>query len=42
VAIDDFDRRKDQRFWRDLVDSIPIWDRLIEEFNAEVGVKRAP
>jgi cysteine synthase len=42
VTIDDFDRRKDQRFWRGLVDSVPMWDRLIEEFNAEVGVKRAP
>jgi cysteine synthase len=41
VAIDDFDRRRDQRFWRELVDSIPAWDRLIDEFNAEVGAKRA-
>src|SRR4029077_15505508 len=41
VAIDDFDRRKDQRFWRGLVDTIPTWDRLIEEFNAEVGAERA-
>ena len=41
VPLADFDRRKDQRFWRDLVDSIPAWDRLIEEFNAEVGAARA-
>jgi cysteine synthase len=41
VAIDDFDRRKDQRFWRGLVDAIPAWDRLIEKFNAEVGAERA-
>jgi len=41
VAIDDFDRRRDQRFWRDLVDGIPMWDRLIEDFNAEVGARRA-
>jgi cysteine synthase len=41
VTIDEFDRRKDQRFWRGLVDSVPTWDRLIEDFNAEVGVKRA-
>jgi cysteine synthase len=40
VAIEDFDRRRDQRFWRELVDSIPMWDRLIEDFNAEVGAKR--
>ena len=41
VAIDDFDRRRDQRFWRGLVDSIPTWDRLIEDFNAEAGARRA-
>lgn len=41
VSIEDFDRRKDQRFWRSLVDGIPQWDRLIEEFNAEAGEKRA-
>ena len=41
VPIEDFDRRKDQRFWRGLVDSVPAWDRLIEEFNAEVGARRA-
>jgi hypothetical protein len=23
------------------VDSIPTWDRLIEDFNAEVGARRA-
>ena len=40
VPIGDFDRRRDQRFWRNLVDSIPAWDRLIEEFNAEVGAGR--
>jgi cysteine synthase len=37
VSVEDFDRRKDQRFWRGLVDAIPAWDRLIDEFNAEVG-----
>jgi cysteine synthase len=41
VTIDDFDRRRDQRFWRDLVAGIPQWDRLIDEFNAEVGAGRA-
>jgi cysteine synthase A len=33
VPLADFDRRKDQRFWRALVDTIPAWDRLITEFN---------
>ena len=41
TSIDDFDRRRDQRFWRGLVDSIPAWDKLIREFNMEVGVQRA-
>jgi cysteine synthase len=41
VPIDDFDRRKGQRFWRGLVDGIAAWDRLIEEFNAEVGAEHA-
>jgi hypothetical protein len=37
VPIKDFDRRKHQAFWRGLVESIPAWDRMIEEINAEVG-----
>ncbi|MGZ3291899.1 MAG: pyridoxal-phosphate dependent enzyme [Xanthobacteraceae bacterium] len=37
VSVEDFDRRKSQDFWRSLVDSIPAWDRLIQDFNAEVG-----
>src|SRR5215472_11593466 len=37
VSIDDFDRRKSQDFWRGLVDTIPAWDRLIEDFNDEVS-----
>jgi hypothetical protein len=31
----------DEVAWRGLVDSIPTWDRLIEDFNAEVGARRA-
>jgi cysteine synthase A len=37
ISVEDFDRRKNQDFWRGLVDTIPAWDRLIEDFNAEVG-----
>jgi hypothetical protein len=40
VALEDFDRRREQRFWRDLVATIPAWDRLIHEFNLEAGVGR--
>jgi hypothetical protein len=39
--LEDFDARKGQEFWDGLVDSIPVWDRLIQEFNAEVGVRTA-
>jgi cysteine synthase len=41
VRFDDFEKRKDQSFWRGLVDSIPAWDRLIESFNSEAGVARS-
>jgi len=40
VSLDDFEQRRDQRFWRSLVDGIPTWDRLIDDFNAEVGAAR--
>jgi cysteine synthase A len=43
VSIEDFERRRDQRFWRGLVEGMPAWDRLIEAFNADVGgALRAP
>ncbi len=38
VTLDDFEQRKNQSFWRGLVDTIPAWDRLIEDMNAEVGL----
>ena len=38
VTLGDFERRKHQAFWRGLVDTIPAWDRLIEDMNAEVGL----
>ena len=39
ISVEDFDRRKNQRFWQDLVASIPVWDRLIQQFNAEIDNK---
>jgi cysteine synthase len=36
VSVGDFDRRRHQEYWQSLVDTIPVWDRLIGEFNAEV------
>jgi hypothetical protein len=41
VSVEDFDRRKDASFWKDLQDSIPAWDRLIAEFNVETGAQHA-
>jgi cysteine synthase len=41
VSVEDFDRRRKQKFWQDLADTIPAWDRQIENFNAEIG-RNAP
>jgi hypothetical protein len=40
VPLADFDRRRDQRFWRGLQGAIPVWDRMIEDFNARTGLNR--
>jgi hypothetical protein len=40
IALEAFDRRKDQSFWQQLQASIGVWDRLIEDFNRETGVTR--
>ena len=38
VSVEDFDRRKDQSFWREVAGAASEWDRLIAEFNGEAGV----
>ncbi len=38
VSIEDFERRRHPAFWRELRASFSAWDRLIGQFNAEVGV----
>ncbi|HXZ83095.1 MAG TPA: pyridoxal-phosphate dependent enzyme [Acidimicrobiales bacterium] len=38
VAIDEFNARRDQSFWRGLRAGLPRWDELIREFNARTGV----
>jgi cysteine synthase len=40
VPLEDFDKRRDQGFWHGLQAAIPLWDRLIEEFNAASGLNR--
>jgi hypothetical protein len=41
VSIEEFVARKPQRFWREMRDVIPVWDALIEEFNAKTGALAA-
>ncbi len=38
VGLDEFDRRADQRFWTGLQEMLPVWDEMIDEFNARTGV----
>ena len=37
VPLDDFERRRNQGFWKELRELIPIWDQRIDEFNRETG-----
>jgi cysteine synthase len=41
VSVEDFDRRKSQGFWKRLQQVVPIWDKLIEEFNGRVAGRNA-
>ena len=41
IALADFDRRRDQAFWRGLADLVPAWDELIARFNRETGMNTA-
>ncbi len=34
ISLAEFDRRRDAAFWDDLVKLVPVWDGLIESFNA--------
>ncbi len=38
IALADFDKRRDQRFWTGLRDLLPVWDELIERFNRDTGL----
>ena len=40
VSLEDFERRRSQQFWRGLRDLIPVWDGMIEKFNAATGVRQ--
>jgi cysteine synthase A len=34
VSLADFDARRDPVYWDDMMVLVPVWDRLIEQFNA--------
>jgi len=34
VSLADFDRRRDQAFWDGLMNLVPVWDTMIDRFNA--------
>ncbi len=38
VAFEDFEIRRDQAFWRRVQTMGPVWDAMIDEFNARTGV----
>jgi cysteine synthase len=41
VSLEEFEARRDQGFWRSLLDLVPVWDKLIEELNARSGAAAA-
>jgi len=41
ISVEDFMARKDPSFWVALHEIIPIWDRMIDEFNATTGAIRS-
>jgi len=34
VTLADFDARRDPAYWDDMMEMVPVWDRLIDAFNA--------
>ena len=41
VSLQEFDARLHQSFWDGLMDLVPAWDAMIDEFNAKTGAARA-
>jgi hypothetical protein len=42
VSIEEFEARRDQSFWRSLLDVVPVWDDLITELNGRSGMLPVP
>ena len=40
VSLDDFESRRDQRFWKNLHQILPVWDEMIGKFNDRTGAAR--
>ena len=34
VSLEDFDARREPEFWNNLMDAVPAWDKMIDDFNA--------
>lgn len=41
VTTPEFERRRSQEFWVGLRELIPVWDRMIDEFNRDTGAGNA-
>jgi cysteine synthase len=41
VPLDLFEARRDQAFWRELREYVPVWDDLIRDFNDRTGLSAA-
>jgi len=42
VSLEEFEVRRDQSFWRGLLDLVPVWDDLITELNGDRARWRPP
>jgi hypothetical protein len=41
VSVEDFEARRDPAFWAGIRELVPVWDDLIDDFNARTGVLEA-
>ncbi|MDP6079329.1 MAG: pyridoxal-phosphate dependent enzyme [Arenicellales bacterium] len=41
ISIEAFDSRRNPQFWNHLMDLVPIWDRLVDQFNDATGTSHA-
>jgi len=41
ISIEDFEARRDPDFWKGLLDLVPAWDDMIDEFNRQIGLGEA-